>query len=260
MSPPVVELATHLSVPPSVAFYHWARVLCWLADNLPDGNVAGLTAEQLASAAGWQATSADTFQAAYVSACVDRDGNALGWDFAGQSVKRASAKRDDQAKRDAEDRKGNWLTPYADAWKEAYGGDMAVDRNVRDLKKLQEEYGEAEVLRRWTLMLKRQPADFAGAHKLRQAWGTYEGGTADGMTKRRRRATAFYDLLIKHGILSMSQAMQRIQQLETDGVIKSAEKFVELLRRCDRDLLRTARVPAFAHAHIEERLGDLLDG
>lgn len=262
LSAPVVELASQLNIPPTLAFAYWVRVLCWMSEHNPEGNVGAMVPEEIGAAAGVPKTQQFDFGHGFLAACADASCDIIGWASIGQPAKRAAAKRLDQAERDGAERedRGNWITPYFDAWKEAYGGELAVAKNAQALKKLEAQYGAEEVLQRWVVMLKRNQPQFANAHLLVQGWATYAGGERDGMSRRKRAAAAFFDIVSKHGLVSMAGAGDAIRKLEQAGTIRSADRFIELLRRCDRNLLRDARVPAYAISHIEERLGDALDG
>ena len=72
----------------------------------------------------------------------------------------------------------NWITPYFEAWREAYDGEMAVGKNAQALKRLEARHGPAEVLKRWKVMLRRTKPQFANAHVLAQGWGTFAGEAA----------------------------------------------------------------------------------
>ena len=65
------------------------------------------------------------------------------------------------------------MTPYADAWT-ARGGHFVGSREARALSHLEREYGAAETLRRWCVMLDRvSELRFASAALLLRSWGDY---------------------------------------------------------------------------------------
>jgi len=236
----------------------------------PDGRVPNsLDDESLTRIAGFPIGRAGVFARELRASALDSGGVLIGWATVNRPNERAARERarkdQDRAERDVEDagRRAAGqeplrfdLTPYALAWREQYDGDMARGvKHVRPLRALELEYGRDEVLRRWKVMLSGTDHRFASGAALRQGWGSYTGAAGDRQTEHRRAANAFFDILVTHGLLTNSGTLEKLARLETEGVIKSAEKFAALLRAIDRDTVRNARVRAFAVAHIEERLG-----
>lgn len=70
--------------------------------------------------------------------------------------------------------KVSWLTPYWDAWKDAYGGRPNGGMLSRVLKPVHDEHGEADVLRRWRYYLKETPATYVNVHRFVSTFGEWE--------------------------------------------------------------------------------------
>ena len=70
--------------------------------------------------------------------------------------------------------KVTWLTPYWDAWIDAYGGKPSAGILSKALKPVHDEHGEAEVLRRWQHYLGRTPAEYANPHRFASTFGRWE--------------------------------------------------------------------------------------
>jgi hypothetical protein len=67
-----------------------------------------------------------------------------------------------------------WLTPFADAWRTRYGGEMSAGKAVRALSQLVERHGADEVLRRWGIYLAATAAEYANAPKFAETWGRWD--------------------------------------------------------------------------------------
>lgn len=67
----------------------------------------------------------------------------------------------------------SWLTPFATAWREKYGGEMSAGKAVKALSRLVELHGADEVLRRWTIYLAATAAEYANAPKFAETWGRW---------------------------------------------------------------------------------------
>jgi hypothetical protein len=70
--------------------------------------------------------------------------------------------------------RSTWLTPFADAWRAKYGGEMAAGTAARSLKKLVDTHGTAEVERRWTIYVNATEAEYANAPKFASTWGRWD--------------------------------------------------------------------------------------
>ena len=73
-----------------------------------------------------------------------------------------------------------WITPFADAWRARFGGEMAVDPALKPLRQAIVAHGEAEVLRRWRIYLDRSSGEYQpSARKFASTWTEWsgEGGT-----------------------------------------------------------------------------------
>lgn len=69
--------------------------------------------------------------------------------------------------------KPTWLTPFAEAWRAKYGGEMSAGRAVQSLSRLVEQQGTDEVLRRWAIYLDATAAEYANAPKFASTWGRW---------------------------------------------------------------------------------------
>lgn len=70
--------------------------------------------------------------------------------------------------------KVTWLTPYWDAWIDAYDGKPNGGVLAKALKALHDEHGEAVVLPRWRYFLSETPAGFVNPHKFASTFGSWE--------------------------------------------------------------------------------------
>lgn len=69
--------------------------------------------------------------------------------------------------------KTTWLTPFADAWREKYGGEMGAGKAVKALTRLIDVHGADEVLRRWVIYIGATAAEYANASKFSETWGRW---------------------------------------------------------------------------------------
>jgi len=73
-----------------------------------------------------------------------------------------------------------WITPFGDAWRAAYDGEMAVEPALKPLRKLVGEHGAEEVLRRWRIYLGSTEGVYASAARFRATWGEWNLAVVDG--------------------------------------------------------------------------------
>lgn len=66
-----------------------------------------------------------------------------------------------------------WLTPYAEAWTEAYGGAPVMGKLAKFLRPLDEAHGPGEVLSRWQRYLAETSAEYASASKFSETFGRW---------------------------------------------------------------------------------------
>lgn len=94
----------------------------------------------------------------------------------------AAAAGSDQAAREKPPAKKRetWVTPFADAWHEMYGGPMSVEPSVRPLKDAVNALGSDEALRRWEIYLSQTPGRFANAAKFAATLNEWEAPKAGG--------------------------------------------------------------------------------
>jgi hypothetical protein len=69
--------------------------------------------------------------------------------------------------------KVTWLTPYAEAWKKEYGGEMAYGQAARAFAPVRKELGDVEALVRWEWYLRTTPAQYASPTRFAQTHGQY---------------------------------------------------------------------------------------
>ena len=70
--------------------------------------------------------------------------------------------------------KVTWLTPYWDAWTDAYGGEPNGGILAKALEPLHDKHGEAVVLPRWRYFLNETPAGFVNPHRFASTFGSWE--------------------------------------------------------------------------------------
>lgn len=71
--------------------------------------------------------------------------------------------------------KSTWLTPYADTWKEVLGGNMACEKAARAFKRLEDDFGRDETIRRWRIYCEchKGQSRYANAEKFSQTFGDW---------------------------------------------------------------------------------------
>jgi len=72
----------------------------------------------------------------------------------------------------------NWLSPFVEAWRKAYGGEPAMKVLATYIGPLRTEHGADETLRRWKAYLLETPAQFAKPAKFSQTFGSWGGKRA----------------------------------------------------------------------------------
>ena len=77
-----------------------------------------------------------------------------------------------------------WLTPYAQAWTEAYGGAPIMGKLAKSLRPLDEAHGPGETLTRWLRYLSETPAEYASAAKFSETFGRWAFGNPGGALVR----------------------------------------------------------------------------
>lgn len=70
-----------------------------------------------------------------------------------------------------------WITPFADAWRDRFGGKMPVEPALKPLREAIEAHGETEVLRRWRIYLDQASGSYQPtALKFTSTWDEWAGG------------------------------------------------------------------------------------
>jgi len=67
-----------------------------------------------------------------------------------------------------------WLTPYMEAWEEAYGGEPAAGHLAMALSRLDHDHGTVEVLARWRAYLARADPLYASPSRFAQTYGSWK--------------------------------------------------------------------------------------
>lgn len=73
-----------------------------------------------------------------------------------------------------------WLTPFADAWQEMYGGKMSIEPATRPLKAACESLGAEETLRRFEIYVSQTPAQFASPARFASTLNEWEAPKVGG--------------------------------------------------------------------------------
>ena len=84
----------------------------------------------------------------------------------------ASAKQKRSAPKRGND---TWLTPFGDAWRARYGGELAWSRAGSAFSPLREEHGAERVLRAWVRYVAATEAQFASPQRFASTFGQWDG-------------------------------------------------------------------------------------
>jgi hypothetical protein len=74
------------------------------------------------------------------------------------------------------DRKGEatWITPFADAWKARFGGDMPIGPALTALAPLRTAHGDEETLRRWMNYMAVASPEFVNPARFASTWARWD--------------------------------------------------------------------------------------
>ena len=68
----------------------------------------------------------------------------------------------------------SWLTPYIEAWQDAFEGSPAFGPMAKYLAPLHKAYGEEDVLARWKAYLVKADALYASPARFSQTFGAWK--------------------------------------------------------------------------------------
>lgn len=101
-----------------------------------------------------------------------------------------------------------WITPFADAWQEMYGGPMPIEPALKPLKSACDLLGPEEALRRWEFYLDATPGRFANAARFASTLAEWvpsgKAGTAGAIPvtdEALRRAHVLFEIGKKHALV-----------------------------------------------------------
>jgi len=106
-----------------------------------------------------------------------------------------------------------WITPFAEVWKDLYGGSMPIEPNLRPLKNAVESLGADEALRRWENYLSATPGRYANGARFAATlndWASPNGArqltsaTVPVTDIALARARVLYQLGSDHGLLAFA--------------------------------------------------------
>lgn len=86
-------------------------------------------------------------------------------------------KNTDSLRESGSAKRGNdtWLTPFGDAWRARYGGELAWSRAGSAFSPLREEHGAERVLRAWVRYVAATEAQFASPQRFASTFGQWDG-------------------------------------------------------------------------------------
>jgi hypothetical protein len=76
-----------------------------------------------------------------------------------------------------------WLTPFADAWRERFGGPMPIEPALRPLSERRAEHGDEETLRRWRNYLAVATPEYVSAARFASTWDRWDTAQARQSTR-----------------------------------------------------------------------------
>jgi hypothetical protein len=138
-----------------------------------------------------------------------------------------------------------WITPYAEAWREQYQGEMSIGPATRPLSKLRKDFGEEETLKRWRHYLAATEALYASPARFAATFGTWEkaGAKSFDMERARERWTFYGNMQLTN----WATVEPRLSQIEP--VLRA-----ELEKVKPWQIARTARDVTAAIAEVARRL------
>lgn len=139
-----------------------------------------------------------------------------------------------------------WMTPYAEAWREQYQGDMSIGPATRPLSKLRETHGEEETLKRWRHYLAATEALYANAARFAATFGMWDKANGGGKSfdlARARERWAFYN---DNGYTRAPELWEKANR--GDALVTELEKVKPW------QIARTARDGQAAIAEVARRL------
>lgn len=155
-----------------------------------------------------------------------------------------------------------WLSPYCEAWKAEYDGEMPVEPNVAALRSLEKARGAGETLRRWTILLAGTESKYASAAKLKSGWGDYDQPKHRAALPGRAiafqdEASVLWDRYKTHNLLTRWPAEEypRIAaRMVDEGHYPSVPAVLDELRVTQPWSLADARTDQWAIGEVAKRL------
>ena len=157
-----------------------------------------------------------------------------------------------------------WLTPFAEAWRARYGGEMSAGKAVKALARLVEQHGTEEVERRWGIYLAATAAEYANAPKFAETWGRWSAPVLHGASDlpsaasaHLARATTLWGRYRQHALLTRwpREEYERIgATLVSAGDYPDVDAFLAELRVTEPWTLADARTDGWAINQLALRL------
>lgn len=185
-------------------------------------------------------------------------------------VKRSEVKRSKEKRRPAanaadsepEGNRETWITPFADAWRTQYGGDMPIKPATRPLKALVDEWGADETRRRWAIYLAATDGAYANPARFASTFGEWNkakvrSGTSSHGAPALAQAEVLWLRYKEHGLtrrLPMAEFRRIGSELSKAGQYPDIETFLAELRVTQPWTLSDAKTDRWAVEQIAVRL------
>lgn len=173
----------------------------------------------------------------------------------GSATERASEKPPDKPPG-----KPTWVTPYADAWRAQYSGELPIKPSVHALAAVRQKLGDEAALAAWRRYLAATPGAYANAPRFASTIGEWaEGPTLNGAqsqdaVKRLWRAMQRTDVLYTK---TPAQWTAAVDAMVRSGELASDREFAALWDLLDVDFLKTAYSDRQAIEHLGDRWAEL---
>lgn len=125
------------------------------------------------------------------------------------------------------------MTPFADAWKEQYGGKMPMEPHARPLREAFESLGAEESLRRWKIYLAQALPQYASAARFAAtlaAWASLASSNGNGVDPA---AIALFRRYATHGLLTRLPRDEYVRiggEMVGAGFYKTVDEVLDELR------------------------------
>jgi hypothetical protein len=167
------KIASHVNGLPRLAIVEAFRARYGLATPRTPEEMASEQGQNGAGDGGQMPSNSPSHMASKDPSTIREEGKGRGKGKRERAKASASA---DAAGSNGRGRSGRptWLTPFADAWRSRYGGEMAAGSAVKSLKALVDAHGSPEVERRWVIYLAATAAEYANAPRFSSTWGNWD--------------------------------------------------------------------------------------